>query len=306
MRIKSMEIIAEIVLLAVIQTAILWEVTRPTTNNGSKRRLWLTYFAVFIVSGLCKWGISGAKLVSAFQLPFFVGILYWVTRKATEKSTVEILSVFGIFMLISLIADLFVLGVFHAIGRDVIRIAGEFGSREFMQGSLLSYSVQVLLARAYRRLRERKGRWNDFDERKESRVLLLALVIQFLFLLWAVFLANLQNSKVVADHMWYFYVALQIVFAAGIVLLLVKYLRDGEIKWMQERISACERRTQLVFKHYAQIEGEYRRLHHLRHDFRNLLNAASGIASAGDIHRAEEILGELKRLLDEGTRDEKK
>lgn len=305
MRMKSAGIIAGVVLLTVIQAAVFWAVVRPTPNRWKKGRLWLTYCAVFTLSGFCKWGLSGSKLFSALQLPFFMGILYWVTRKATEKSMVEILGVFGINMLISMVGDFFVLGVFHALGRDVVRMAGEFGSREFMQGSLVTYSVQILLLRVYWGFRDRRESGNDFDERRESRMLLLALVIQFLFLLWAVFLVNLQTSKGVTDHLWYVFVALQIVFAAGIMLLLVRYLKDGEVKWMRERLSACERRNQLVYKHYAQIEREYRRLHHLRHDFKNLLSTASGVAGAGDIRRAEEILGELRQLLDEGTRDEK-
>lgn len=205
----------------------------------------------------------------------------------------------GLSLLFSLAGDLFTAVIFASFRIDVIQSMESFGSFSYMQGALLSNLSQIAAAYVYS-LSKKGDAPHSSDKKHEERLLLILLVVQFFFLVWGLFFLSQRIAEKELPLVWYSFAFLQLLFALGTVWLLLKNVKNTEIRDMERRLMEFEKRNSSIHQYYAEIEQSYRSLHHVQHDFNNLLYTAYGVADAGDAEKAKSILKDMEQMLEEG------
>ena len=236
---------------------------------------------------------------SGFQIFYSVllySIMLFLPVKLFGTPLHRALRVLIAILLLSIFGDVFSLFLcIHVLGWQEIP---HWTEKSFLLPVILSNSTQVFLAFLYHAFVYKRRKTSVFL--KDQIIPILLLWIEILSILWFYLTSTFSHKGLFLSTL-----ALQILIEAVGIYLLVDLIRDAGREQREKRLQELEENNRRIYELLKQNEDAYRRLHKIRHDFRNQLMSARLMAAAGKGNKAEALFLELERQLEDKLPAEK-
>lgn len=236
---------------------------------------------------------------SGFQIfysVFLYSIMLFLPVKLFDTPFPRALRVLIVILLLSVLGDVFSLFLcIHVLGWQEIP---HWTEKSFLLPVILSNSTQVFLAFLYHTFVYKRKKTSIYL--KDQVVPVLLLWIEVFSILWF-YLASMFSHK----GLFLSTLTLQILIEAAGIYLLVDLIRNVGHEQREKRLQELEENNRRIYELLKQNEDAYRRLHKIRHDFRNQLMSARLMADAGEGNKAEALFLELERQLEDKLQTEK-
>lgn len=277
--------------------------TIPFETSGSRKRMRIFVFFYVFLTSFVKLYVSARFPAAGIAVQIFILLMMLTVKCLLGLSIRGIVTVYGLFFLVSIAGELFTMVTVGRILRFEItyRIQDTPG---FLPVLFTSNLFQILLAGIYARMAAiRLSRRLQETERlpkavgaESSAVMVICLQIA-MFALIFLFRRELEYSR----QVHFTILSAQFGFMLmGIYFCIVSW-HDEKLRAMQEDLRAARQRNEAIYRYYQEQESRGRRLHQLNHDFNNLAAAALGMAENGEFDRAGQLLAEMERYVQKGN-----
>lgn len=263
-----------------------------------RAKMWLQFFCfLFAMSALKLWTMPYpvANMCSHFIL--FLGY-FLMLRYQTKWGIRRVAAIYFFILVLECFGDLTAI-VFLALKNGRFVIPGQF-EPEGVLAMLISNSMQILMAYGWKRKFAGKAK-KEVERRPERLERRLIVGIHFVFM--GLLLALSLTTKTGGNRMLPTLLVLQVTSIVLLMLVLIRDVKNQEIREMQIQLKNKERKDQAFYQCYKETEDAYRSLHKLRHDFHNQLSVAIALLESGESEKANGILNQMEDMLKGGVKN---
>lgn len=260
-----------------------------------RTKVWLRFFVfLFVMSALKLWSMSepAANMCSHFILFLSYFLILW---HQTKWGIRRVAAIYFFILVLECFGDLTAILVL-ALKNGKFVIPGQF-EPEGILAMLISNSMQLFMVYGWNRIFARKAQ-KRLEEKPEMMESHLIIGIHFVFM--GLLLALSLTTETGGNRMLPTLLVLQITSIALLVLVLIRDVKNQEIREMKMQLKNRKRKDRMFYQYYKETEEAYRNLHKLRHDFHNQLSIAVALLERGEIEKADGILSKMENMLKDG------
>lgn len=276
-------------LVAMVTTAPLMiffqeKMLTPDNNRNSTTERYLIFTGLFFQLGIVRvYAADSLLLVAAYGI-YIIGTV-WMLRRCYQEPILIKIVVWIILMGLSIVGDAILEGISFLLTGKVF--AADYSQPEtafycamVLPITLILYIFTVLIWNKVYRKRQNPG--------NTGMILLFCALPVFIIVMGILTLSHASGTP--ADHSISLLCgALSFMSVMAIFMLFLQ--TDRAVA--QRELADLQRHSELERAHYTAVEEKREALARIRHDYRNVLNAALILIEGGNLQKAKQLLTEL-------------